>query len=120
MEELEISLIYPDKESLYRAGMGKDRVNVSRNVIDEIELSYILDLKNSLLTEFFTTDPKVVTYRQSVFTDMLENPELSKVLLKVMPILNDITELRRLSTDSGSTESYLYSITEIELYGASA
>ena len=116
MEELEISLIYPDKETMYRAGMGKDRVKVSNAVIDEIELSYILDLKNSLLSEFFTTDPAVVTYRQSVFTDMLENPDLSRVLLKVMPILSDITELRRMTTDSASTESYLYSITEIELY----
>lgn len=117
MEELEISLIYPDKESLYRAGMGKDKANVTQSVIDEIELSYILDLKNSLISDFFTTDPAVVTYRQSVFTDMLENPDLSRVLLKVMPILSDITELRRMSSnENGSTESYLYSITEIELY----
>ncbi len=48
---------------------------------------------------------------------MLENPELSHILTKMIPLLNDITELRRMGAESAaSTEAYLYSITEVEIY----
>lgn len=48
---------------------------------------------------------------------MLEIPELEATLSELHPILDDIKELRRLdSTKSSTGESYLYSITEIELY----
>ena len=49
---------------------------------------------------------------------MIALPRLGETLAEVLPILYDITELRRLDSDLGSSsgESYLYSITEIELY----
>ena len=56
-------------------------------------------------------------YRTEGFYDLLDNPDLKDALMSVIPILNDIVELRQLDADmSGTTESYLYSITEIELY----
>ena len=51
-----------------------------------------------------------------VFEDMLSNEDIAKTLNRLIPILNDIMELRRLEADSGDTASYLSSITEIELY----
>ena len=47
---------------------------------------------------------------------MLEHPEISVTLNKLIPVLTDIMELRRLEADTGDTESYLESMTEIELY----
>jgi hypothetical protein len=51
-----------------------------------------------------------------VFEDMLKFPEISATLNRLIPILTDIMELRRLEIDTGEATSYLESITEIELY----
>ena len=88
-------------------------------VLEELGLLEVFSLKNSELDEYFTTDPAVIRYRLEVFRDMLKCPEISKTLNKLIPILTDIMELRRLEADSGDTSSYLESITEIELYIAS-
>ena len=48
---------------------------------------------------------------------MAEIPELKETLAAVHPILDDIVELRRLDRENtSSADSYLYGITEIELY----
>lgn len=116
MQNIEISLLYPDNETLLREESGENRVDISSEVLSELELDTIFDLKNSFLSDFFTTDPEVIKYRQMVFADMVENPELCDVLMSVSPILSDISEIRRLSSDTDPSEAYLYSITEVELY----
>ena len=110
------SLIFPDEESQGRYLSGSSKPNISAFVLEELGLSEIFRLKNSRLEEFFTTDPAVIAHRNEVFGDMIEFPEISATLNKLIPILTDIMELRRLESDSGDTESYLESITEIELY----
>ena len=117
MQERFISLLYPNEEShLYHA----DRNNlpdIRQEVCDELGLNEIFNLKNSRLTDFFTSDPKVIAYRQQTLRDMLEIDEIKQTLAKAHPILDDIQELRRLDSESSSSaDSYLYSITEIELY----
>lgn len=84
--------------------------------LEELGLLEIFDLKNRELSEFTTTDPEVIKYRMDTFGDMLENESVSKTLNRLIPILGDIMELRRLEADSGDANSYLTSITEIELY----
>lgn len=117
MENKHISLLYPSKESLARH-LDRDALpKISEEVCTELGLSEIFGLRNGSLTDFFTSDPDVIAYRQAAFTDLSENPTLGKMLSEVYPILNDIGELRRLDSGlSQSGESYLYSITEIELY----
>jgi DNA mismatch repair ATPase MutS len=89
-------------------------------VLEELGLLEVFNLKNSDLDEYFTTNPKVIEHRMAVFSDMLEFPQISVTLNRLIPILTDIMELRRLEADFGdNTESYLESITEIELYIAS-
>ena len=110
------SLIYPDQASQERHMRSEDRPDISQYVVDELGLGEILELKNGSLPEFFTADPDVIAYRNETFSDLLENPALIDTLNSVMPILNDILELRRLESDSGETTDYLASITEIELY----
>ena len=117
MEEKFISLLYPSEQSrLFHA----DRTNlpkISDDVCYELGLEEIFELKSASLSDFFTADPEVIKYRQEVFADVLEIPEINDTLAKIHPILDDITELRRLDKEKNSSgDSYLYSITEIELY----
>lgn len=117
MEERFVSLLYPSEESRAYHSDRKNLPRISPEVCDELGLSEIFNLKNCSLTDFFTCDPEVIAYRQSMITDMLNIPEIKATLAKAHPILDDVTELRRLDADSSQpTESYLYSITEIELY----
>ena len=112
-----ISLLYPNAEL---QAFHENRANlpdISEEVCDELGLNEIFALKSSSLTEFFTSDPEVIRYRQSTLRDLLDIPELLGTLSKIHPILDDIRELRRLDDNKVSAaESYLYSITEIELY----
>jgi len=110
------SLIFPNDASQTAHYSGKNRPKIDMFVLEELGLSEVLRLKNSNLDEYFTTDPEVIAHRMEVFGDMLEFPEIAVTLNKLIPILTDIMELRRLEADSGNTESYLESITEIELY----
>lgn len=117
METKFISLLYPDESS---AEYHQDRRNlpeISEAVCDELGLNEIFGLRNSSLTDFFTTDIGVIEYRQQTIRDMMNIPEIKKTLAEVHPILDDIRQLRILDNDDANTgDSYLYSITEIELY----
>ena len=84
--------------------------------LEELGMTDLIDLRNSDLSDYFTTDPTVIAYRQETFRDMLDNPEIADTLNDLIPILGDILELRRLESDGGDTDSYLSSLTEIELY----
>jgi len=110
------SLIFPSHEAQLRHFSGESRPMIDMYVLEELGLNEIFELKNSDLSEYFTTDTDVINYRMEVFGDMLEFPEITKTLGKLIPILSDIMELRRLELDNGDTNSYLESITEIELY----
>ena len=110
------SLLYPDEETKRRHEKGELRPNISAEVIESIGLGDYLELKSAEISEFFTTDPETIRFRQKVFRDIKEVPEIGRALTSVFPILSDIIDLRRLDSAGGeSTESYLPSITEIEL-----
>ena len=111
------SLIYPNGESQTAHYQGKDKPYIDMFVLEELGMLEVFNLKNSDLDEYFTSDPKVIEHRMAVFSDMLEFPQISTTLNRLLPILTDIAELRQLEADLGNnTESYLESITEIELY----
>ena len=110
------SLIYPDEGTQTKHYRGEDSPNIDMFALEELGLLEVFNLKSSNLDEYFTNDPVVISHRMSVFEDMLAFPEISVTLNKLIPVLTDIMELRRLEADTGDTESYLESITEIELY----
>ncbi len=116
MDLTNFSLIYPDEKTLKAHYAGHDRADIAMFELEELGMLDILELRNSELSDFFTTDPDVMRYRMEVFEDMLSNEAISKTLNRLIPVLSDIMELRRLESDSGDTGSYLSSITEIELY----
>ncbi len=117
MQEKFISLLYPDEQSRLRHIERREIPDICESVCSELGLDEIFDLKNGSLSDFFTSDPEVIKYREETILDAIRIPELRMTLSKLHPILDDIGELRRLdlaSTSSG--DSYLYSITEVELY----
>ena len=116
-EERFFSLLYPSEEAQIRHADRKNLPNISDGVCAELGLDELFALRNSSLSAFFTTDPQIIRYRQETMTDLLTVPELRATLAKVHPILDDICELRRLDRDAANSgDSYLYGITEIELY----
>ena len=117
MENKFLSLLFPSDESRAYHSDFSNLPNISEDVCDELGLNEIFGLKTASLSEFFTTDIDVIRYRQSTIRDLIEIPELLETLSKIYPILDDIRELRRLDNENvTSADSYLYSITEIELY----
>ena len=112
----DFSLLYPNEAARQAHYAGKDAPNIPMVVLDELGLTQIFDLRNCDLSDFFTTDPAVIAYRQDTFRDMMNNAGIARMFNKLIPVLTDIMELRRLEADSGNTSDYLSSLTEIELY----
>ena len=110
------SLIYPNETTYIRHRDGEDSPRIDMFVLNELGLLDILDLKNRDLNEYLTTDAAVIRHRMDVFDDMLACPELATTLNRLVPILSDILELRRMEAEYDAGDSYLESITEIELY----
>ncbi len=116
MDFSDFSLIFPSSKSQMLHYADKDRPNIDMFVLYELGITELFELNNSNLSEYFTSSPEVIKYRIGTFSDIMNNPEISRTLNSLLPILRDILELRRLEADSGDTNSYLSSITEIELY----
>ena len=113
------SLIYPNEELRKKHDSGESVPDIDLFTLQELGLLEVFNLKNRDLSEFFTTDAEVIRYRIATFDDMLRCEALTDMLNKLVPVLNDIMELRRLEADNGDTNDYLSSITEIELYVSS-
>ena len=112
------SLLYPDGKTQQDHMAGTNVPDIDMYTLQELGMLEFFNPKSSPASEHFTTDPAVIAYRNQTFADMLNNPTLADTLHRLVPVLQDITELRRLETDSGDddTASYLSSMTEIELY----
>ena len=117
MEKPFLSLLYPTEAAFNKRDRREDTPSISAEVCSELGFDEILSLKNSALCDYFTSDGEVIRYRQRTLADMERLPALGDVLSEVLPILSDIEELRRIDAmGTASGDSYLYSITEIELY----
>ncbi len=117
MENFSFSLLYPSTKSRAEHSIEKNRPAVSHETCESLGLAELIKLKNSSLCEYFTFDKEVITYRAEVFSDMLSTPEVGETFLKVLPILSDISELRRLAASSErTTDEYLLALSEVELY----
>ena len=65
------SLLYPNADEISGA-----KVNISEAVIEELGLDFLIDLKNSPLSDYFTTDKATIEYRLEVINDLLNNPSI--------------------------------------------
>ena len=117
LQEKFISLLYPTQQSRLSHLEDRKIPHISEAVCYELGLEEIFNLKNGSLSDFFTSDREVIEYRQKALLDATNIPEIRETISKLTPILDDIGELRRLDNSNiSSGDSYLYSITEIELY----
>ncbi len=119
MDFTSFSLIYPTPDAKRAHESGRDVPDIDLFTLQELGLLEIFNLKSGDLSSFFTMSEEVISYRMATFADMLQSPELTETLNKLVPVLNDITELRRLEADQGDGEDYLSAMTEIELYVSS-
>ena len=108
LDTSDISLLYPDADSLRRHMVGEETGHLSQNTAEQLELYFMMDLKSCDFGSFYTCDPEVILYRQNTFEDMTNHPELARILLKMIPLLNDITELRRMGSDSAACCSGIF------------
>ncbi len=112
----DFSLLYPNAAAKAAHFSGEDAPLIDEFTLEELGLCEVLPLKNSSLSDFVTANPDVIRYRQEIFADLLQHEEIGRTLGRLVPVLYDIMELRRLESDSGDTSDYLSSMTEIELY----
>ena len=112
------SLLYPDGKTQNDHLAGINVPDIDMYTLQELGMLEFFNPKSTPAAEHFTTDPAVIAYRNQTFSDLLNNPSLMDTLYRIVPVLQDITELRRLESDSGEddTAAYLSSMTEIELY----
>ncbi len=113
------SLIYPNGKSRPQHDGADMTPDIDLFTLEELGLLEAFSLKSQDLSTFFTDDLEVMSYRIATFDDMMRCGELTEMLNRLVPVLNDITELRRLELDNGDPNDYLSSITEIELYVSS-
>ncbi len=109
---------FSDLSLLYPAGKEYDgAMSASDEALEALEASSLIELKSACLSDFLSCDGEVIAYRQETLKDVSKCPETVSVLKKCVPVLQDISSLRKLGSSSeGTTDSYLYSITEVELY----
>ncbi len=117
MENFTFSLLYPSSELRRTHAVAENRPIISAETAESLGLYELIKLKNSSLCEYFTMNAEVISYRAEIFGDMLDIKEIGETFVKVLPVLADISELRRMQSSSErTTDEYLLSLSEIELY----
>ncbi len=110
----DISLLYPDAQT--QAASYQSAPGLPHDSAEQLELYNLIDLSSGEIGSFFTTDARVIQYRQKTFADLTAYPVLCDILVRMLPFLYDITELRKMYSETAVGDSYLYSISEIEIY----
>ena len=109
----DISLLYPKG----REGAALPSFALSRQNCEALETDVLISLKTCDVGAFFTDDAEVLRYRQQTFADLERHPEICDTLRKTVPILSDISELRRLGGDlSSESDEAQTAIAGIQLY----
>lgn len=103
------SLLTPD-------GAPSCAMKESADAAEALGFGRFFDLKNSTLAEHLTCDRETIEYRAECVRDLVSTPEALKALHDCIPVMSDITDLRRLGSGADSADEYLYGITEVELY----
>ena len=68
------------------------------------------------LSGYFTTDTKVLRYRLDIVSDLVEHKETYDIFMKAIPIIQNISELRKIMSRDFTVESSLSSIRILEMY----
>ena len=114
LKRSDISLLFPEGDS---EAMLFGRSALSEETSEQLSLYDLIDTTATDIGSFFTDDAAIILYRQKTFEDACSVEGLCELLKRILPFLTDIRELRRISHSAdGVGDSYLYSISEIEIY----
>ena len=95
----DISLLYPDAQT--RSESYQSTSGLPNDSAEQLELYNLIELSSSDIGSFFTTDMQVIQYRQKTFADLTAHSALCDILVRMLPFLYDITELRKMYSWSG-------------------
>ncbi len=115
----DISLLYPNPETAFSPSEesgAAEKLWAAAAV--QLSLDEALDMNAEAVARLVTRDAETVRYRQEVFSDLLGAPEICETFRRMIPMLDDISELRRMGSDFSASdgEGYLYSVAEAEIY----
>ena len=71
---------------------------------------------SSDLSRYFTTDARVISYRLDIFEDISSDEAVGDIVMKAIPIIQNIAELRKIMSRDFTVESSLASIRILEMY----
>lgn len=103
---------------LYPKGYDSETNSFAHNpdIIKQLGADTLLWGRSTDFFAFLTDDCDVIEYRQSIFSDLANIPELSELIEKSAVMLKDIDELRRIKEKNYTNEGLLFSVKEIEIY----
>ena len=116
-----ISLLYPEN---YDADRRKASQMHGMDFVDALSLKSMIVLVNETfrgappirLTDFFTTDSEVISYRLDVLEELVDNDDLCAVLEKALPVVRGIFDMHTIINGSVSLEKSLSAIRILESY----
>lgn len=114
------SLLYPDGYT----NQEKDRHQMKNyDFIQALQIDDMITLPKSEyfggtsdLSRYFTTDTQVLKYRLDIVGDIVSDKAVYDVFMKAIPIIQNISELRKILSRDFSVESSLSSIRILEMY----
>ncbi|WP_294901433.1 MutS-related protein [uncultured Eubacterium sp.] len=68
------------------------------------------------LEKFFSTDPKVLQYRQAIVEDLVEHPALYDAFCQSVSEIQNVTDLRKVLSSDFSVDSALSAVRYLEMY----
>lgn len=84
--------------------------------MNELGMNLIFDCRKLPWKNLFTFDAETILYRQEIFRDLLNLPELCELCNKTVNSLESLNGLFQARDGSGDNESNLYKIKEVELF----
>lgn len=91
--------------------------NLGINGLIYLRRESFLGVPNLDLKTYFTKNPKVLEYRIEVIDDIYQNPKIYEIFTKVVPLIQNICDMRKVTNQSDmTTESNLFSIKILEMY----
>ena len=115
-----VSLLYPKGYNGYDMDGFKDFDFIGQLGIDGmiiLKRESFLGVPNLDLKSFFTTNTDVLKYRIDVVEDIHNNRIIYDTFCKIVPMIQNICDMRKVSNQSDMTaESNLFSIKILELY----
>lgn len=115
-----VSLLYPKGYDSYEQDSftNFDFVdNLGINGLIYLKKDGFLGVPNLDLKNYFTKNPEVLNYRINVIDDIYNNPGIYDVFCQVVPLIQNICDMRKVTSQSDmTTESNLFSVKILEMY----